>query len=282
MRSISLLLSLILLTLAVAERSLPATITATEHVMAHKLSSPILTKDYGHLPLQFEQNVGQTDKRVKFLTHGAGSTLFLTSREAVLCLTRSPGGSHRFDPKDPLAFKRPDLGKRETSVLRMRAVGSNPDAAVAAIDELPGKVNYFVGNDPKKWHTNIATYQRVAYRDLYKDIDLVYYGSGSRLEYDFVVKPGGDPSKIALSFTGAKSMRVAATGDLILTLPGGDVTWRKAHCVPSRRQHAPIGTWQIRAGKQWAGAVRGRAARRFAPVGDRSSAGVQYIFGRDR
>jgi hypothetical protein len=109
----------------------------------------------------------------------------------------------------------------------MKAIGANTKAAVESLDELPGKVNYFIGNDPKKWHSNIPTFKKVAYRDLYKGIDLVYYGTGRKLEYDFVVKPGGDPSKIALSFTGAKSMRVASSGDLVLGIDGGDVVWRK-------------------------------------------------------
>ena len=84
-------------------------------------TSPRLVKSYGQLPLQFEKNAGQTDRRVKFLAHGRGETLFLTGAEAVLCLTRSTGKRQRFDPKDPMSFKRPDHDKRITSVLRALA-----------------------------------------------------------------------------------------------------------------------------------------------------------------
>jgi hypothetical protein len=116
----------------------------------------------------------------------------------------------------------------ERSVLRMRTVGANAAPAITGTDELPGKVNYFFGNDPRKWHANVATFRRVAYTGVYKGIDLVYHGSAAgSLEYDFVVRPGGDPSRIKLAFTGAKSMRIAANGDLLLGLDGGAVTWRK-------------------------------------------------------
>jgi len=66
-------------------------------------------------------------------------------------------------------------------------------------EELPGKTNYFIGNDPKKWRTNVPTYAQVRYHDVYPGVDLVYYGNqGGQLEYDFVVAPGADPSAIAL------------------------------------------------------------------------------------
>ena len=53
---------------------------------------PAVRKAYGHLPLSFEENLGQTDARVKFLARGRGYSLFLTSTEAVLEL-RAPSSS---------------------------------------------------------------------------------------------------------------------------------------------------------------------------------------------
>jgi hypothetical protein len=65
---------------------------------------------------------------------------------------------------------------------------------------LPGKSNYFIGNDPKKWRTHVPTYGRVRYENVYPGVDLVYYGNkGGQLEYDFVVAPGADLGPIALA-----------------------------------------------------------------------------------
>jgi len=76
------------------------------------------------------------------------------------------------------------------SVIRMRLVGANASAAVTGADELPGKSNYFIGNDPKKWRTNVPNYAKVEYQSVYPGVDLVYYGNqGGQLEYDFVVAP---------------------------------------------------------------------------------------------
>jgi len=61
-------------------------------------------------------------------------------------------------------------------------------------EELPGKSHYFIGNEPKKWRTDVPQYARVEYQDVYPGVSLTYYGNQGQLEYDFVVSPGGDPT----------------------------------------------------------------------------------------
>ncbi len=107
--------------------------------------------EYGKLPVHFEANAGQTDCQVRFLSRGAGYTLFLTSDEAVLALPKS-------------------------AVLRMKFLGANREAKATGLEELPGVVNYFIGSDPKKWHANIPTFGKVEYRGVYPGVDLQYYG----------------------------------------------------------------------------------------------------------
>ena len=84
------------------------------------------------------------------------------------------------------------------AVLRMKLVGANPQAKVTGLEELPGKSNYFMGNDPKKWRTNVPNYAKVKYAKVYPGVDLVYYGNQGNLEYDFVVSPGANPGRIVL------------------------------------------------------------------------------------
>ena len=112
----------------------------------------------------------------------------------------------------------------ETSLVRMRFVGTNPHAGVRAEDEQITRTNYFLGNDPGKWRTDIPNYGRVRYAGIYPGIDLVYYGNQHQLEHDFVVEAGADPYKIALSLEGEKDLRIdAATGDLVLGTEGGSL-----------------------------------------------------------
>lgn len=157
--------------------------------------------DYGNTPMSFEQNQGQTDRRVQFFARGEGYGLFLTSGEAVLELQRSRPERDR-----------PALA---ASVLRMGLIGANTNAPASGDQPLPGVVNYFRGNDPGKWAANVHTFGRVSYQGVYPGIDLVYYGNQRQLEYDFVVAPGADPKTIALNFKGA-SAELDKAGDLVL------------------------------------------------------------------
>ncbi len=218
-----------------------------------------LIEHFGKLPLSFEANQGQTDGQVKFLSRGSGYTLFLTSNEAVLALRqgkpRSYQGAERrtdtWPPKGDLPFKsnltdaafpgllklqaaselktKSALPSRDTrpTVLRMRLMGANPTAKVIGIEGLSGRNNYFIGKNPRKWRTNVPTYAKVRYKDVYPGVDLVYYGSQRQLEYDFAVTPGADPRTIELRFEGSDRVSVNADGELLLNANGGELRFRK-------------------------------------------------------
>src|SRR3989454_6016770 len=192
------------------------------------VAKPRLAETYGKLPLSFEANHGQTDRRVKFLSRGRGYSLFLTSNETVLSLSKpaTPTAQRRMDT---VAMRQEGAENKAitTTVLRMRLVDANPAADISGLEELPGKSNYFIGNDPKKWRTSVPNYARVKYRDIYPGVDLVYYGNQRELEYDFLVAPGGDPKAIRLGMEGAKKAVIDAQGDLVLHTDDGDVRLQK-------------------------------------------------------
>ena len=181
-----------------------------------------ILESYGKLPLSFEENRGQTDPRVKFLSRGNGHTLFLTPNEAVLAFKK---GSSKVEGQQ----SKVKSGKPENpTLLRMHLVGANSRARVGGLEQLPGKANYFIGNDPARWHSKVPTYAKVEYRGIYPGIDLVYYGNQRQLEYDFVVAPGADPKAIHLSFRGATRMHIdKVTGDLVLSVGSDQIRFLK-------------------------------------------------------
>jgi len=216
-----------------------------------------LVVNYGKLPLSFEANQGQVSAPVQFLSRGHGYTLFLTGHEAVLAL-RKPGATGQ-KPDEPvkqirldklgsfLGFFRQDqvTSKRDSAapgsaqrlnseatapaILRLQLMGANSQAKVTGVQELPGKSNYFIGNDPVKWRTNVPTYANVKYAGVYPGVDLVYYGNQSgQLEYDFVVAPGADVNQIKLSFAGVDGTHIdEASGDLVLKAGEEEVRFHK-------------------------------------------------------
>src|SRR5580704_15498396 len=162
-------------------------------------SSPDARAILGQLPLIFEPNQGQTDPRVKFLARGAGYTLFLDAAGAMIAMQTAHSSA----------------GHGEQFV-GMKLVGANPAAATKGTNPLPGKSNYILGNEPQLWHTGIPQFAGARYQSVYPGIDLIFYGNQGRLEYDFQVTPGADPSQAELQFDGATKLELSG-GDLILT-----------------------------------------------------------------
>jgi len=219
--------------------------------------APRTVTNYGKLPLSFEANQGQTDPHVKFLSRGQGYSLFLTNSTAILSLSKGNNALH--NPSEALKgdgfsrragdAKKNGAGRSGSSALtespegtepetvRMSLFGSNPSAEATGESELPGKVNYFLGNDPTKWHSNLPTYAKVRYSSVYPGIDLVYYGNQQQLEYDFIVAPGASPAAIRLSFTGQKHLQLSPNGDLILQGTDGQATLHKPVLYQQQNGH---------------------------------------------
>ena len=160
------------------------------------------------VPLSFEPNQGRLDSTVQFLTRGSGYALFLTPGTVVLNLER----------------QQPQAASVDT--LRMSLIGANPKANAVGLAPQPGVVSYFIGNDPKKWRSGIPTYGKVKYPEIYPGVDLVFYGNQRQLEYDFVVAPGADPSRIAWRIDGARA-GTDAEGNAVLRAPNGPATFQK-------------------------------------------------------
>jgi hypothetical protein len=172
--------------------------------------------------LAFEANLGQADPHFNFLARGPGYSVGLAPTEAAIRF-RAPG------PPSPGA----------DPMVRMQLVAGNAGAATVSQDPRPARVNYLTGSDPRRWHTNVPTYGRVSYADIYPGIDVVYRGSTGQLEYDFVARPGADTSRVRLRFAGADGLKVSPAGDLLVHAGGQTLT-----------QHAPMAYQQAGATRQ--------------------------------
>lgn len=171
---------------------------------------------FSSLGLSFVPNAGQTDPTVRFQVSGMGGTMFFTPGEIVLAVPV-------LSPTLALPSDEPELNLppgqfgdiRATpvfsySVARIRFQGANPTPEIEASDALPGGVNYFIGNDPAKWRTNLPTYAGIVYREIYPGIDLKYEGTEGLLKSTYTVAPGADPGLIRWRYDGATDLRVDA------------------------------------------------------------------------
>lgn len=194
----------------------PAITTAS-----NKASRARVQETLARLPLSFEANVGQVDRQVHFLARGPRCELFLTSQEAVFVLQKTE--ARVADDAIRIANL---AGSPAAAVLRMKLAGANSQSPSDGLEPLPGKKNYFIGNDPRRWRTNVASYAKVRYREVYRGIDVVYYGNQRQLEYDFVVAPGADPRQIKLEYDGAEQVRIEKE-ELVIRVGGSEMQQRR-------------------------------------------------------
>jgi hypothetical protein len=197
---------------------------------------------YGSIPLSFELNRGQADSTVKYLARGSGYVLFLSGDRALLALgqpvragkkTRTASAHFPSRPVGAVSLK--------PAALQLKILRASPNARVSGFGDLPGRSNYFIGNDPTKWKTNIPNYSKVRYEGVYPGVDLVFYGSQGRLEYDFVLCAGVNPEVVSLGVEGAKKARLSLSGDLILRVGGGEVVFQKPSAYQGKGDgHAPV------------------------------------------
>jgi Immunoglobulin I-set domain/Immunoglobulin domain/Beta-propeller repeat len=162
------------------------------------------------LPLYFEANQGQADSPARFIARGRNSLFLISPATAQFVLAKTSAS--------PAASARS---------VKLQFLGANNRAPVSGAEELSGKINYFVGDDPAHWRTGVATFARVRVRQLYPGINLDYHGNQRRLEYDFTVAPGADPHAIAIRFEGADKVSINPAGELVLNLGNGEIVQPK-------------------------------------------------------
>ncbi len=185
-------------------------------------SKATLSRDYGHLPLYFVENRGQMPKSVKF--HAAGRRHIVGFKEDGIHFSFSEPEQNAGDGEGTPSGQNPGIQRR---VVDMIPVGIRPEVRVSGMDEREHKVNYFFGNDPKNWLTDIPTYKAVVYHDAYPGIDLKFYADAHQMEYDVIVQPGADPDQVKFQYSGIESLALSEQGDLLIKIPGGDVLVQK-------------------------------------------------------
>ena len=138
------------------------------------------------LPLSFIENRGQSPEDVKFMVKTASQTVFFTPDKIIFRLSSG----------------------NNSSVVRMSFEDSR-DRLITGEDQLPGKANFFMGNDSSKWFNNISTFGTVRYKDLYPGVDLVFNGKEGYLKHELILCPGADLSQIVLAYSGQDDLSLA-------------------------------------------------------------------------
>jgi hypothetical protein len=191
------------------------------HAKDAKLSKGEMQKMVGKKPLLFLENKGQivnehfkSRKDIQYEVFGNGMNIFVGKGQL----------HYQFNK-----FKR--NGKKEgleAYRVDMHLAGCNPNAQVIAEDQQEYRESYrykYISNNQVTAHS----FRKVTYRNIYPNIDWVLYINNERLEYDFVVRPGGNAKNIRLCYNGATSIVANLQGDVKIISPKGDITEGKPY-----------------------------------------------------
>ena len=150
----------------------------------------------GNLPLFFESG-----SPAQFIAHGHDYEFLISPDKSRILLRKNAAGF----------------------AVRMRFAGANARAQISGAQQLAGKINYLIGNDPAQWRSGAPAFGAVRVAEIYPGINLIYHGNQQRLEYDFDIAPGANPDAIKLQFDGAEKISVNAQGELVLKLGGDEI-----------------------------------------------------------
>lgn len=192
--------------------------------------------NFGNFPLYFIINQGQVNDSVAFYAKTSKYTLWMTKEGLIFdSISKINYGDHpkhrtrlnkRNEPRTPDSFNLKYI-KQQREVSRFIFLKANKNPAIVPVNETRHKINYFIGNDQTKWFRNIPTSQAVLYKDIYKDIDFKVYGIEKQIEYDWIVKPGGDPGDIRFEYKNVKKTRIDNQGNLLIETEFGKLLHKK-------------------------------------------------------
>lgn len=169
--------------------------------------------NFADMGWSFEPNLGQSAPPVKFLARAHDATIFLTSNSLYISWL---GGKQPVGPAS--------VGKSE--VLQLQFANASPAAAVSGQSLLLGKTNYFIGRNPRNWHTDVPHFRAVRYTGLYPGVDARFYGGSQSLEYDLDVAPRSDLNRIRLRAMGAGTLHTDAHGDLLMRVGSHELSMK--------------------------------------------------------
>ncbi len=196
---------------------------------------------YGSVPLSFCENNGQVDNKIMYSASGSGTDIYFAPEGATFILRKKNKLSKNAFSRYPVDELLPSMSDPpvtqerlyESYAVKLNFLNSNNDIEVIGEERLPWRNNYFIGNDPSLWRTNIPNFRKIRYSEIYQGIDLVYYGSQTNIKYDYIVYPGEDPDQILLQYDIGKgetnNLSVNSGGELIIRTPFGDIKEKKPY-----------------------------------------------------
>lgn len=205
-----------------ASNTAPARDAGQKPLPDNNAGKPGLKESYGKLPLYFIKNNGQIDGKVRYYEKGAGHAVYFTDEGLYINLLKrtADAGNGITGPQTPDAVV-------QSEVIRLGLAGSGRAPEIEAVNRQEGAFNYLIGNDRSRWRTGVPAYGALVYKNVYKGVDVKYYGNNSELEYDIIVRPGADTNAVRFFYEGVKGLKAGKDGGLEIALAHGTINQKR-------------------------------------------------------
>lgn len=171
-----------------------------------KQANKILLEKAFKIQMPFIENQGQiADEQVRFYAKTFGGAIYVTKEGEMIYSFVKSESNH--SPRKRHVESKPDSAITQIFTFKEKLVGASIRSPEGS-EKGETKVNYFIGNDPAKWKTNLTTYDIVNLGEVYKGIDLRLKAYGKNVEKIFTVKSGADPLSIKLKIEGSSSFNI--------------------------------------------------------------------------
>ncbi len=197
--------------------------------------------------VQFVENLGQWNSRVRYEVQLKDAAVFLETEGITVAMREHVGHPMGKMPKNQVKQAR---RLRTHHAYRMRFVGATPTLPTG-YDRAEGYSNYFLGDDPSRWRSNVGSYASARYDGLYPGVALEIYGGRNALKYNFIVDAGADASAIVLEYEGVDGISVNREGNLVVKTSVRDVVELKPYVYQEfgKKKVEISGKWKVKKGE---------------------------------
>jgi len=173
----------------------------------------------GNNSFPFTENKGQWHENVRYIAEVEGATIFFERNAFHYQFISKPNFHLGNKPEDTTV---------RGHVFKARFLNSKEAVETTTAGESDFYYNYYLGNDPSRWQSEVRSYSKIEYHELYEGINLEVYSQGGFLKYDYIIKPGFSTEQIRVAYEGVQQPYLK-DGNLIISHQLGEMIEEKPY-----------------------------------------------------
>jgi hypothetical protein len=181
---------------------------------ANRLQKQSIYSKIDTLQVPFVSNQGQWDKQILFSAQTFVGNFFIDSNHHLVY--------------NIVKSEKPNSSKKNLASIVIKEILLNTNSlSIKPQNPSTAKINYFKGNNPKQWISNIPAFHSISYGEIYPNIELQLKAYSRNIEKLFFIKPHAQIENIKIKVEGIKDLKINEKGQLVLSTSLGEVLFTK-------------------------------------------------------